>query len=196
MQRETDMDGWLVAKLSLLACAMFAFAVWGLPPLYYVLCDALDINVRTANQAYQAETVSIDETRQVKVQFIAVNNEGMRWEFHPNDTMLSVVPGKLNETSFYASNPTPVSMLAQAIPSVLPPAAAPFFHKTECFCFNQQRLEAGRSVNMPLKFIVDSKLPADIKTITLTYSLFDTSDRPGAVITDAPDGAPSNKELL
>lgn len=193
---ESQAQKQLVAKLLALALAMFIFAVWGLPPLYTLMCDVLNINTRTANEAYLAETVTIDESRSVEVKFVAINNEGMRWEFRPNDKSITAVPGKTMETSFYAMNPSAETMIGQAIPSVLPPAAAQYFHKTECFCFNQQRLAGGKAVNMPLRFIVDSKLPKDIQTITLTYSLFDTTDKPGAVITDAPDKSPINKELL
>ena len=184
---QANAEQTLVAKLIGLALLMFVFAVWGLPPLYTLMCDVLNINTRTVNEAYQAETVIIDATREVTVKFVAINNEDMRWEFKPNEMKVSVTPGQLAETSFYAKNPTDEMMIGQAIPSVLPPAAAAYFHKTECFCFNQQRLSAGKAVNMPLKFIVDSKLPKDIHTITLTYSLFDTTQKPGAVITDAPD---------
>jgi cytochrome c oxidase assembly protein subunit 11 len=76
---------------------------------------------------------------------------------------------------FYAANPTTASMIAQAIPSVSPSRAAEFFHKTECFCFEQQPLDGESEAQMPLQFIVDQDLPADIKTITLSYTLFDVT---------------------
>ena len=68
-------------------------------------------------------------------------------------------------------------MVAQAIPSVSPFSAAAYFHKTECFCFNQQPLEAWGEAEMPLVFIVDRDLPPAVKTITLSYTLFDVTDR-------------------
>jgi len=88
-----------------------------------------------------------------------------------------VHPGAANDTIFYAANPTMASMVAQAIPSVSPSRAAEYFHKTECFCFEQQPLEGNGSAEMPLQFIVDQDLPADIKTITLSYTLFDVTSR-------------------
>jgi cytochrome c oxidase assembly protein subunit 11 len=45
-------------------------------------------------------------------------------------------------------------MIGQAVPSVVPPQAAEFFHKTECFCFNSQVLEPGETLEMPMRFIV------------------------------------------
>ena len=106
---------------------------------------------------------------------MASNNDGMPWEFRPTDTVLRVHPGEVSDTVFFARNPMPKDMVAQAIPSVSPARAAAYFHKTECFCFNQQPLQAGDDTEMPLQFIVDKDLPADIKTITLSYTLFDVT---------------------
>jgi cytochrome c oxidase assembly protein subunit 11 len=64
----------------------------------------------------------------------------------------------------------------KAIPSISPSRAAAFFHKTECFCFDQQALASNATVDMPLQFIVDQELPDDIHTITLSYTLFDITD--------------------
>ena len=74
------------------------------------------------------------------------------------------------------SNPPAQPMVAQAIPSISPARAAEYFHKTECFCFNQQPLDGESSAEMPLQFIVDQDLPRDIKTITLSYTIFDVTD--------------------
>jgi cytochrome c oxidase assembly protein subunit 11 len=68
-------------------------------------------------------------------------------------------------------------MIGQAIPSLVPFKAATYFHKTECFCFEQQPLKAGESAELPMYFIVDQDLPEHIHTITLSYTLFDVTDR-------------------
>ena len=68
-------------------------------------------------------------------------------------------------------------MVAQAIPSIAPSRAAAFFHKTECFCFTQQVLQPGESIEMPVRFIVDPALPADVQRLTLAYTLFDVTER-------------------
>jgi cytochrome c oxidase assembly protein subunit 11 len=109
------------------------------------------------------------------VQFIATNNDGMPWAFSPQVTEMLVHPGAANDTVFFAANPTMNAMVAQAIPSVSPSRAAEYFHKTECFCFEQQPLDGNGEAEMPLQFIVDQDLPADIKTITLSYTLFDVT---------------------
>lgn len=165
-----------VIKLVTVAVAMFAFVFVVMVPLYDVLCDALGINGKTSSQAYTSVQAEVDESRLVTVQFVATNNEGMPWEFGPSTTAMKVHPGAVNDTVFYARNPLPRAMVAQAIPSVSPARAAEYFHKTECFCFNQQPLEGRAEADMPLQFIIDQDLPRDIKTITLSYTIFDVTD--------------------
>lgn len=163
-------------KLVVVAVAMFAFVFVVMVPLYNVLCDALGINGKTSGQAYTALDVAVDESRMVTIQFLATNNAGMPWEFSPSTTVMKVHPGAVNDTVFYARNPLPRAMVAQAIPSVSPARAAEYFHKTECFCFNQQPLDGESEADMPLQFIVDQDLPRDIGTITLSYTIFDVTD--------------------
>ncbi|WP_205904157.1 cytochrome c oxidase assembly protein, partial [Pseudomonas viridiflava] len=64
-----------------------------------------------------------------------------------------------------------------AVPSISPGQAAAYFHKTECFCFTQQVLQPGERFEMPVRFIVDRDLPAEVKNLTLAYMLFDITER-------------------
>ena len=162
-------------KLVGVAVLMFAFVFVVMVPLYDVLCDALGINGKTDGRAYTAVQAGVDKSRTVTIQFIATNNEGMPWEFTPSRTMMKVNPGATNATVFLARNPMPDAMVAQAIPSVSPARAAEYFHKTECFCFNQQLLDGESSAELPLQFIVDRDLPRDIGKITLSYTIFDVT---------------------
>jgi cytochrome c oxidase assembly protein subunit 11 len=164
----------LVLKLCAAVVGMFAFG-FALVPLYDVFCEVAGLNGKTSNEAYQAVEVKIDESRTITVQFVAQNNDGMTWAFEPSDRMVKVHPGAATNTTFYAKNPSSKKMVAQAIPSVSPGRAAEYFHKTECFCFNQQTLAGGEEIDMPLQFIVDQDLPKDINTITLSYTIFDVT---------------------
>ena len=173
-----------VAKLAAVVVIMFAFVFVVMVPLYNVLCDALGINGKTSGEAYTAATIQVDESREVTIQFIATNSDGMPWEFSPSRTAMRVNPGAINDTVFLARNPMAQDMVAQAIPSVSPSRAAEYFHKTECFCFNQQPLGAKQSTEMPLQFIVDQDLPRDIKTITLSYTIFDITEMAQPAVKD------------
>lgn len=163
-----------VIKLLAVVVLMIAFVPLVMVPLYNILCEQLGINGKTGGR-YEVVEAGIDESRTITVQFVASNNAQMPWEFRPTVTVMKVHPGAVNDTEFYARNPRTKPMVAQAIPSLSPGRAAEYFHKTECFCFNQQPLAPGAEADMPLQFIVDRDLPADIKTITLSYTLFDVS---------------------
>lgn len=165
----------LVVRLLLVVVAMFGFG-FALVPLYEVACRALGINGKTAAGAWQgAQTV--DAAREVRVQFLATNAAGMIWEFAPLRGEVRVHPGASQQVLFVARNPSDRPMTAQAVPSVVPARAAAWFHKTECFCFTQQVLQPGERIEMPLRFVVDRDLPADIRQLTLAYTLFDVTAR-------------------
>ena len=163
-------------KLTVLTLIMSASVFFVMIPLYNVLCDALGINGKTSGVAYTAASAKVDTSRNVKVQFITQNNNNMPWVFSPSTTSVTVNPGALNDTYFIAENITEKHMIGQAVPSVSPSRAAQYFHKTECFCFESQPLDANSVVQMPLRFIIDQDLPTDIKTVTLSYTLFDITN--------------------
>ena len=165
-----------LVKLLVGVAGMFIFALFVMPPLYDVFCDITGIGGKTGGP-YQVSESGVDMSRTVKVQFVATNNGAMPWEFTPKVFEITVHPGEPTEAVFFAKNRTSRDMVAQAIPNVTPFNAAEYFHKTECFCFNQQPLEAGAEADLPLVFIVDRDLPKAIKTITLSYTLFDVTDR-------------------
>lgn len=165
----------IVAKSVVSVIAMFCFAVFLMPPLYDMFCEALGIGPYSADK-YEGVISTVDESRTVKVQFIATNEATMPWDFEPMTFEVEVNPGVPTKITYYAKNKTPRNMVAQAIPNVVPTSANKYFHKTECFCFEQQPLQAGEETEMPLVFIVDRDLPKAISTITLSYSIFDVTD--------------------
>ncbi len=164
----------LVKKLVLTVIAMFAFG-FALVPLYDVFCDITGLNGKTNESAaiYQAD--GIDKSRVIRVQFISRNAQGMPWLFEPMMREISVHPGERKLVKFYAKNQSAIAMTGQAVPSVSPGIAAAYFQKIECFCFNQQPLKAQQAVEMALQFYVDPDLPAEITTLTLSYTLYDVT---------------------
>jgi cytochrome c oxidase assembly protein subunit 11 len=164
-----------VSKLALVVVGMFGFG-FALVPIYDVFCEITGLNGKTAGRAtYDAAIVDVQEERLVTVQFTANNNSGMSWQFHPMVNQVQVHPGELTSVKFYAHNPTGMTMIAQAVPSVVPFIAADYLHKTECFCFNQQTLTAGEAIEMPLLFYIDQAIPEDVSKLTLSYTLFDVT---------------------
>lgn len=166
----------LCAKLGAAVVAMFVFAIFVMPPLYDLFCDITGLNGKTGGP-YTELVDGVDKSRTVKVQFLATNNENMPWGFKPQIQSVSVHPGEPTVVNYIAQNPTENSMVGQAVPSVVPFKAANYFHKTECFCFNQQPLKAGETAELGLSFIVDVDIPKHIHVITLSYTLFDITKR-------------------
>jgi cytochrome c oxidase assembly protein subunit 11 len=173
---QTNANNKMVIKLVVIVFGMFGFG-FALVPLYDVFCDVTGINGKTENTAAVYESVEIDESREVTVEFITRTNTGMPWEFRAQTSRMKVHPGELNTVSFYVRNPASNNMMAQAIPSVSPGMAALYLNKTECFCFNQQPLSAGAEAYMPMQFYVDPQLPEDISYFTVQYTLFDVTAR-------------------
>lgn len=167
----------LSIKLCALAVVMFVFAIWVLPPLYDAFCEITGLNGKTGGRYEAVDVRGADTSRTITVQFLAVNNEGMPWQFQPMVRSIKVHPGEQNRVDYLAVNPTGEDMIGQAIPSLVPFKAANYFHKTECFCFEQQPLKAGEKAEMPMLFIVDRDIPPEVHTITLSYTLFDVTER-------------------
>ncbi|MBP0049242.1 cytochrome c oxidase assembly protein [Marinobacterium sp. AK62] len=172
----------LVRRLVLGAVLMFGFG-FAMVPLYDVFCEVTGLNGKITNTGPVA-TAEADTARSIKVRLIAVHNEGMPWEFSPLEGVVRAHPGEMRQTAFVAANPTARDMVAQAIPSVAPAEAAQYLHKVNCFCFERQPLQSGESVEMPLVFVIDRKLPEHIRSLTLSYTLFDISPEVSAVTQD------------
>lgn len=168
----------LVATLAAVVLAMFGFG-FALVPIYNSLCKTLGINGKTNTKAiaYDVTKAKIQANREVTVEFVATNNSGVSWAFYPKTKKITVHPGEIAKLAFYAENTTNGRMTVQAIPSVTPGIAAKYLKKTECFCFTQQTLNGHEAMDMPLLFHLDPDLPANVKTITLAYTLFDVTDK-------------------
>lgn len=173
-QEQKKSNRQLIIRLVAMVGGMFLFA-YALVPLYDVFCDITGINGKTKGKAlYQA--VKIDREREIKVQFLTNINRGMPWEFGSKVASMTVHPGELNTVVFYAKNKSQKAIVGQSVPSISPGEGALYFHKTECFCFDSQRLAAGEEIEMPMKFYVDLDLPEGITNLTLSYQLFNVTD--------------------
>jgi len=178
----------MLFKLALVVAVMSGFG-YAMVPMYKSICEALGVNVLARGDlgsAYgtKAGTVNmqVDKTRNVTVEFDA--NARGPWEFHPAQNAVTIHPGEMTTVLYEFKNTQSRTMTAQAIPSYAPGVAQSHFTKVECFCFTQQTLKAGESKTWPVIFYVDSKLPQDVKTITLSYTFFEV----GGTTPPAPVG--------
>ncbi len=160
-----------IRRTLLVVVAMFGFG-FALVPLYDVLCQVTGLNGKTRAAVADAAPMPVDESRTVIVEFIASVNDEAPWEFRPDVTRIEVHPGRFYTTHFYARNRSETPLAGQAVPSVAPGLASLHFHKIECFCFNQQRFAPGEGREMPVTFRIDPQLPAEVGTVTLSYTFF------------------------
>ncbi|HDY7738831.1 TPA: cytochrome c oxidase assembly protein [Vibrio vulnificus] len=172
MMTEGRSNRILTLKLTMAALAMFGFG-FALVPLYDVMCDVLGINGKTDNVAVTAPVgLQIDTSRTIRVEFMAHVAPDMPWSFKPQSVTLNVHPGEVIQTAYLAQNLSQEILVGQAVPSVSPGQGAAFFNKIECFCFNRQPIEGNQLAQMPLIFYIEPDLPAEIHTLTLSYTLY------------------------
>lgn len=165
-----------VLRLVGTVCAMFAFG-FALVPLYDVLCDITGLNGRSSTSfAASGPTAAIDTSRTVTVEIVTTVNSGAQWGFRPKTAKLQLHPGEFVTATVIAENLVAEGKVIQAVPSVLPWNAGRHLHKTACFCFDRQPFDANQSREMPVVFTVDPELPAEVDTITLSYTLFEITD--------------------
>lgn len=155
------------AVAAIASMVMFSFS-FALAPLYNVFCK-----VTGFSSSVRIPLNAPDLSRTITVQFVATNNQSLNWEFYPGTTSIDVHPEQNTRVVFHAKNNMNKTVTVQAIPSFAPRLSALNFHKIQCFCFNQQTLKAGEAEDMPIVFRIDKKLPSDIHTITLAYTLFE-----------------------
>jgi cytochrome c oxidase assembly protein subunit 11 len=162
----------MLVKLFVVAGLMFGFG-FALVPMYRAICSITGINnlVQRDVGAREAKNTQVDASRTISIEFDA--NARGPLQFKPEQNSLDVHPGEVMTVMYQVTNEQGRTVQAQAIPSYAPKQATEYFKKIECFCFTQQTLAANETKRMPVVFVVDPKLPKDVKTITLSYTFFE-----------------------
>lgn len=173
----------MMMRLLVVVTLMFAFG-YALVPLYKAICDITGLNVVTTRDLYGAgaamKNTQVDRSRTITVEFDS--NARGPFAFRPVKHSMEVHPGELTTIVYEVANGQSRDISAQAIPSYAPKQATEYFKKVECFCFKQQTLKASEAREMPVVFVIDPKLPKDVKNITLSYTFFEI----GAPVAQAP----------
>lgn len=169
-----SVDRKLPWKLAGIVVGMFAFG-FALVPVYDAFCVITGYGGKTANAAEQV-VERPDTSRTVRVEFLASVARGAPWEFSPEVSHMEVHPGELYVTHYKATNLTGTQLVAQAVPSVAPGAAAKYFQKTECFCFTSQTFAPRETLELKLAFMVAPELPEHVDTMSLAYTYFTASE--------------------
>jgi len=161
---------------------------WASVPFYDWFCRVTGFGGVTG-VAEGASDVVLDRT--VLVRFDASKERGMPWEFKPVQREMEIRLGETGLAFYEAYNPTDRPVAGTASYNVAPFAAGGFFTKIDCFCFEEQVLQPGERVTMPVTFYVDPELIEDdegkyVNAITLSYTFHETELPEEVASLDAP----------
>lgn len=177
--KNTRSNGRMAIGLVVLVLGMVGLTFASVP-LYGLFCSVTGYG-GTTKRGGELPTTVLD--REMKVQFNADVNSDLPWVFHPDQPELTVKIGQGALTSFTAKNMAGRPTVGMAVYNVTPLQVGRYFHKVQCFCFDEQLLAPGQKVDMPVYFYIDPAINddpylKDIKTVTLSYTFYQAkSDR-------------------
>ena len=150
-------------------------------PLYRMFCQATGYG-GVPQRAEVAPERGLDRT--INVRFDANVDHDLPWTFAPVERVVEVKIGETTLAFFKAANTSNAPVAGTAVFNVVPERAARYFNKIECFCFKEQTLAPGASIEMPVTFFVDPKIVDDedtknISEITLSYTFYRTGEGTG-----------------
>ncbi len=172
-----------------LVCAAVAFGMVGLAyasvPLYDLFCRVTGYGGTTQRAERPADTTL---ARSMTVRFDANVGGGLQWDFVPVSGPQTLPIGE-NGLAFYrVTNTSSRAIVGSATYNVAPEQAGVYFNKLACFCFTEQRLEPGESMEMPVSYFIDPEIEKDadakrLNTVTLSYTFYEVK-KPAATAAD------------
>ncbi|CAN7201326.1 cytochrome c oxidase assembly protein [Neorhizobium sp. LjRoot104] len=172
-------------------CAVFVAGMVGAAyasvPLYRLFCQVTGYNGTTQRVEQYSDKIL---NKPIQVTFDANISPGLNWEFKPAKTVNPKI-GETVQIEYTATNRSSKPTTGSAVFNVTPMEAGAYFNKVECFCFTEQTLQPGQSVQMPVVFFVDPEIATaqetkNIKTITLSYTFYPSE--PSKPVAALPEG--------
>ena len=162
----------------LILSAVVAFMVgmaYASVPLYKLFCQVTGYGGTT--QVSSNAATHVVSNRPITVRFDANVNRALEWKFEPVDRPVTISPGEEVIVNYRAMNIGANPSTGTSTFNVTPAKAGAYFMKIDCFCFQEQTLQPGETVMMPVRFFVDPDIVADesvvdVKDITLSYTFF------------------------
>lgn len=170
-----------IFAVALVGCGMLGLS-FAAVPLYDLFCRVTGYGGTTRVAEGDASHV-LD--REMVVRFDSSVNRKLPWRFTPEVVKLKVRVGETNLASYTATNQGDAPLVGTATFNVTPDKMGQYFNKIECFCFTEQVLNPGESVQMPVSFFIDPAIAeddnlADVTTVTLSYTFFRAEDQSAA----------------
>jgi cytochrome c oxidase assembly protein subunit 11 len=165
-----------------IACVVFFASMIGVTyasvPLYQLFCQVTGYGGTT--QIADAVSANVVD-RTITVRFDANVSSGLPWEFQPKQREVTIRLGETTDVAYLAKNIFNAPTRGKASFNVTPALAGAYFNKLQCFCFTDTTLKPGETLDMPVQFFVDPEIInevdlRDIKTITLSYTFFPSTD--------------------
>ena len=158
----------MLGKLLVVVVGMLGFS-FALVPMYQQICEALGI---TQTRAVASGNTQVDASRNVTVELIA-SSAGLPWTFEAIDHTVRLHPGELRTVRYRVVNTLGRPVTAHAVMNTAPALANRYIEKRECFCFSDQTLAPGEEREMPVTFRVRADAPAELSTVSLSYTFFE-----------------------
>jgi cytochrome c oxidase assembly protein subunit 11 len=175
--------------------AFMVGAAYAAVPLYDLFCRTTGFG-GTPLVATAAPAKSLE--RRITVSFDANVAGGLDWSFGPEQRSVEVKVGETKLVHYSARNNWSEASVGTASYNVSPPQVGAYFNKMQCFCFTEQRLEAGEKIDMPVAFFIDPAIADDpelksLTQITLSYTFF-PSKKPSAAKSARAPGSTETKK--
>jgi cytochrome c oxidase assembly protein subunit 11 len=163
-----------VAQTVAVVLTMGALA-WASVPFYDWFCRVTGFGGATSVAETGSDEI-LDQT--ITVRFDASLSRDMPWTFKPTVREMELRIGETGLAFYEAHNPTDRPVAGSASYNVAPYEAGGFFTKIDCFCFEEQVLQPGERVQMPVSFYVDPDITRDrdakyVHHITLSYTFYE-----------------------
>ncbi len=167
---------------------------WASVPLYNWFCRVTGFGGTPLVSEAGADTV-LDQT--IKIRFDASLERGMPWDFKPVVRETEIRIGETGLAFYEAYNPTDRPIAGSASYNIAPYEASGFFTKIDCFCFEEQVLQPGERVEMPVSYFIDPEIVDDregqyVHSITLSYTFHEIDLPEGYAAVDRDDPNKTN----
>ncbi|KAK5097059.1 Cytochrome c oxidase assembly protein cox11, mitochondrial [Lithohypha guttulata] len=172
---------------------------YGSVPLYKMICQQtgwsgqpVKAHENTSSDLPASERLKpMADHRRLRITFNGSVSDVLPWKFTPQQREVRVLPGETALAFYTATNKSEADIIGVATYSVTPGQVAPYFSKIQCFCFEEQKLNKGETVDMPVFFFIDPDFAKDpnmrgIDTITLSYTFFKARYDKNGVLTTIP----------
>lgn len=172
-------------------------------PLYKAFCQLTGFGGTTqvATEEKSKKVMPVEGGRIIKVYFTANAHDAMPWKFRPTQNEVHVIPGETALAFYTVKNTADHPVTGVATYNVYPPKAGLYFCKIQCFCFEEQRLDAFEEIDMPVFFFIDPEFVDDpamdsVNHITLSYTFFKTDEEAAAAVSaGAMSGRDESKKI-